>query len=184
MLGNDLLRGEKVYLDSISRQDIPLYGQWFSDLEFLSYLFPGAIFPLNEEDETEWFENARKSNDVNFAIRLLETGQLIGNVSLKAPDWRNRCAELGIAVGDKTMWGKGYGTDASRVILRYGFLELNLNRIELVVYSFNTRAIKSYEKIGFVHEGIRRQAIFRDGQYHDIHIMAILREEWQNATGK
>ncbi len=178
MLGNDLLRGELVYLGVVVRADLPLFGKWFADLDVLRLLWTNAIFPQTEEDETEWFERMRKSDDVTFAIRTLDDDTLLGTATLKSPDWRNRASELGIFIGSPENWGKGYGTDAARVTLRYGFYELNLNRIELSVSSFNARAIKSYQKIGFRDEGARRQALYRDGDYHDIHVMGILREEW------
>jgi RimJ/RimL family protein N-acetyltransferase len=175
---DNLLHGEMVYLNAITRDDIPLFGKWFSDIELLSYLWMIPLVPQTEEDEMEWFEQMRKSKDFTFAIRLIANDRLIGSISLTEPEWRNRSSTFGIAIGDRDYWGKGYGTDATKVILRYGFLELNLNRIELLVYNYNQRGIKSYEKVGFTHEGTRRQALFRDGDYHDVHLMAMLREEW------
>ena len=82
--------------------------------------------------------------------------------------------------GGDTIWGKGYGTEATRTILSFAFNELNLHRVELEVYDFNARAIRTYEKAGFRHEGTRRKALFRDGSYHDVHVMGILREEFMN----
>ncbi len=179
MLGNQLLQGEKVYLNAITRDDVPQFGRWFGNLELLGYLWTNPIFPQTQEDETEWFESMRKSDNFTFAIRTLHHNLLIGSTSIQSLDWKNRCAMFGIAIGDPNYWGQGYGTDATRVILRYAFLELNLHRIELNVYSINTRAIKSYEKVGFTLEGTKRQAAFRDGQYFDIYIMGILRDEWR-----
>jgi RimJ/RimL family protein N-acetyltransferase len=180
MLGNQLLQGELVYLNAITREDIPLFAVWFANPEMLSLVTLEAVFPKTEEDEYEWYERMRKrENSVTFAIRTRQENRLIGNTSLALLDWHSRSALFGIAVGDADYWGRGYGTDATRVIVRYGFLELNLHRIELGVFSFNPRAIRSYEKVGFTLEGTRRQALFREGQYYDIYIMAILREEWQ-----
>ncbi|PJF44100.1 MAG: N-acetyltransferase, partial [Phototrophicales bacterium] len=99
---------------------------------------------------------------------------------LHGPDLRNRSSEVGISIGQPSYWDQGYGTDAMRVLLRYGFYEINLHRIELKVYSFNERAIRSYEKLGFQKEVVARQAIFRDGQYHDVIIMGLLRSEWRD----
>ena len=87
-------------------------------------------------------------------------------------------AEVGITIGEKEYQGKGYGTEAMEVLLEYGFKTVNLNRIQLRVYEFNSRAIKSYNKIGFVEEGRMRQGIFIKGKYHDIIFMSILQEEW------
>jgi RimJ/RimL family protein N-acetyltransferase len=88
---------------------------------------------------------------------------------------------LGIIIGDKGHWGRGYGSDAIGALLRWAFDNLNLNRIHLTVWSYNTRAIRCYEKCGFRHEGIMRQARYYDGQYHDEWVMAILRDEFLNA---
>jgi RimJ/RimL family protein N-acetyltransferase len=179
MLGNQLLKGEKIYLNAITREDVPQFGRWFGNLELLANLWTGPLFPQTQEDEYEWFDRMRKSDDYDFAMRTLDDDVLIGSISLKAPEWKNRCAVFGIAIGDPNYWGKGYGTDATQVILRYAFLELNLQRVELWVYSYNPRAVRTYEKVGFKHEGTRRKAVFRDGEYIDVLLMGILLEEWQ-----
>ena len=87
-------------------------------------------------------------------------------------------ATLGIVIGEKEYWGKGYGTEAVKTMLRYAFHELGLNRVELETYSFNPRAQRCYERAGFRREGVRRGALYRDGKFHDIIIMGILREEF------
>jgi RimJ/RimL family protein N-acetyltransferase len=81
-------------------------------------------------------------------------------------------------LGEKAYWGQGFGTDATRTALAFAFGELNLHRVELEVFDFNPRAMRCYEKAGFRYEGIRRQAFFRNGRYHDIHLMAILDSEF------
>lgn len=177
-----MFTGELVRLAPIKRDDVKLYAKWFADPEFLRLISPNVLRPMSYEDELEWYENMRKDKErYTFGIRTLEGDKLIGNCGLFNIDWRNRTALFGIAVGDKTYWGRGYGTDATRIMMGYGFDELNLNRVQLDVYDYNKRAIKSYEKVGFVHEGTRRQALFREGVYHDIHIMGLLREDWRAA---
>jgi RimJ/RimL family protein N-acetyltransferase len=86
---------------------------------------------------------------------------------------------VGIFIGEKRLWNQGYGTDAMRLLLQHGFNTLNLNRVALDVYDTNLRAVRSYEKAGFVHEGRKRQAIFKDGRYVDILQMSVLRAEWE-----
>jgi RimJ/RimL family protein N-acetyltransferase len=117
-----------------------------------------------------------------------QTGTLIGCVRLWRISRINRNAMLTIFLGDRGRWGRGLGTEALRLCLRYGFDELSLERIELHVFSFNHRAIRSYEKVGFRTEGIRRGALYRDGEYHDILVMGIRRFEFHLAeaarTGK
>lgn len=88
--------------------------------------------------------------------------------------------EVGIFIGDKNYWNKGYGTDAMRILIRFIFEQMNINKIKLNVYEFNPRAVRCYEKCGFKKEGTLRQEIFRDGKYYDQYIMSILREEYYN----
>lgn len=181
MLGANLLRGELVYLSSIKREDVPTFTRWFEDLDLQYLLFPMAVFPKTEKDENEWLDGIVRNNEKEFAIYTTDGDQLIGTCGFDEPDKRNHIAELGISIGEKSYWGHGYGTDAMRVLLRFGFAEMNLHKIELQVYSFNHRAIRSYEKLGFQTEVTHRQAAYRDGQYHDILLMGLLQSEWRNA---
>lgn len=179
ILGNKLLQGELTYLDAIQKADLPHFARWFSDVEVLRNAWAQTIMPQTVESEEIRYERMRNGNDISFTIRRLSDNVLLGNCSLKSPDWRSRWSEVGIVIGDREQWGKGYGTDAMQILLRYGFLELNLHRIELNTASYNPRGIRSYEKSGFKTEVILRQAIYRDGTYHDKLTMAILRDEWE-----
>ncbi len=175
-----MFRGEKIQLAAVQREYLPQYVKWLNDWETARFLRPGIPAPLNLEEETAWFENLAKSKDnVVFAILTLAEHKLIGNCGLHRIDLKNRSAVLGIFIGDKDYWGKGYGTDATRTLLRFAFEELALNRVELEVYDYNPRAMRAYEKAGFRREGTRRQALYREGAFHDIHLLAILREEWR-----
>jgi RimJ/RimL family protein N-acetyltransferase len=98
-------------------------------------------------------------------------------------NWGGRDAFVGIAIGERDYWGKGYGTDAMRTILHYGFTEINLRRVTLTVFEYNPRAIRSYEKAGFRHEGRLRQFLNREGRRWDMLYMGILREEWMTNNG-
>jgi RimJ/RimL family protein N-acetyltransferase len=86
---------------------------------------------------------------------------------------------VGIFIGEKSLWNQGYGTEVMKLLLKHGFHTLNLNRIALEVYENNPRAVRSYEKAGFVHEGCKRQGMYKDGHYIDILLMSVLRSEWQ-----
>ena len=108
-----------------------------------------------------------------------ESWKFIGGCAFSAIDWRNGASEFGIQIGDKSYWDQGYGTEAVRLLVKHGFESLNLHRIFLRVLETNPRAIRSYEKAGFIHEGIQRQAEFRNGQYVDVLMMSVLLEEWQ-----
>ncbi len=174
-----MFRGEKVELSAVQREYLPKYVEWLNDWEVAQFLNPGIPAPFNLEDETHWFENRAKSKEnMVFAILTLDENKLIGNCGLHNVDLKNRKAVFGIFIGDKNYWGKGCGTDATRTLLRFAFGELGLNRVELEVYDFNPRAMRCYEKAGFRRDGVRRQALYREGNFHDIYLMGILREEW------
>jgi len=174
-----MIYGDRVRLRAIEREDIPRFVRWFNDPEVRRYLT--AYEPMSRVKEERWFEGyLSRRDDIILAIEAREGDEWvhIGNVGLHRIDWKNRVAKLGIVIGERGYWGRGYGTDAVRTMLRYAFLELGLNRVELEVFGFNRRAIRCYEKAGFVREGARRHALYRDGKYHDVVIMGILRSEF------
>jgi RimJ/RimL family protein N-acetyltransferase len=174
-----MFHGEKVQLAAVQREYLPKYVEWLNDWGIAQFLKPGIPMPFNLEDEMEWFENRRKSKEsFVFAILTRDEGKLIGNCGLHNVNLKNRKAVLGIFIGDKNYWSQGYGTDATKTLLRFAFEELGLNLVELEVYAFNPRAIRAYEKAGFRQSGVHRQGIYRDGKFHDEYIMSILREEW------
>src|SRR5690606_35779676 len=138
--------------------------------------------PMSEAAEEQWYDRmlaAQGTTDYHFVICLLEDGRPIGTIGLHGLDLVNGNAEFGIAIGEKSEWGKGYGTDATRAICDFGFGELRLERIGLYYYEGNERGRRTYERAGFVHEGTLRHAHFADGEYGDVHVMSILRDEWQ-----
>lgn len=175
-----MLRGERIQLGPVKREYIEPYLKWFNDPELTQYL--SMFLPLTRMKEEDWFENLKNRKDtIVFGILLLDANgveKLIGNCGLHDIDWKNRTTEVGIMIGEKELHGKGYGTEAMELLLEYGFQTVNLNRIQLHVYDFNIRAIKSYTKIGFVEEGRLRQAQFKNGKYHDMILMSMLCEEW------
>ena len=173
------LIGDNVYLRAIEQEDAPHFVEWLNDPEVRCYLarsFP----PLNLGREREWIEQLYKDQSrVVFGIVLKTSDKLIGSTGLEGIDWRSRRAGFGIAIGDKTQWSKGFGTEATKLIVRYGFDTLNLNRIFLHVFDHNPRAMRAYEKAGFVREGVLRQDRYIEGAYRDSIVMGILREEWE-----
>ena len=106
----------------------------------------------------------------------------IGSCGYHAIEWRHRAGEVGIAIGARDYWGRGYGTDAMQTLVAWGFYTLNLNRVQLRVYADNARAIRCYEKVGFQVEGRLRQDNFYNGAYRDTLLMAVLREDWEQAA--
>jgi len=180
ILGDDLLRGEKVYLNLPNEDDVDTLTAWFNkDFEMMKWLGIHPVYPMTHKDEKDWIELTRSEADSYiFAMRSLEDDALVGTCALFGVDWRSSNAELGIVVGDANRRSKGYGSDAMRVLLRFGFMELNLHRIYLQVQHENTRGIRAYEKVGFVHEGAQRQMILREGRFRDNVYMSVLRREW------
>lgn len=175
-----MIVGEKVRLRPIERDDLPRFVEWFSDPEVRRYLLVYLPFSLAQEER--WFENLlgrlERQTDVLLAIETAD-GVHIGNLGLHSIDWKNRNAELGIAIGEKAYWGQGYGTDAIHTLLGLAFREMNLHRVFLRVNVDNARGIRCYEKVGFRQEGISRDAIFREGAYHDQYVMSILESEFK-----
>ena len=109
--------------------------------------------------------------------------KLIGSCSIE-PMWSHRNAWVAIGIGNPAYRGKGYGTDAMRLLIGYGFRELDLQKITLSAFNYNQRAIRSYEKAGFTREVVKRAALYRDGQRHDELVMGILRREWEAQQSK
>lgn len=177
--------GEKVRLREYRREDLLLKVSYVNDTEVVHGLVADIPYPLTLHEEELWYEAISGTKDTyKFAIETLEDQQYIGGCSINDVDWKNSVATVGIFIGDKNYRGKGYGADAMRVLLRFIFLQMNLNKIRLIVYSFNKSAITMYEKMGFKLEGILRQEIFRDGQYHDKLAMGILREDYLSNPAK
>ncbi|MDI7275802.1 MAG: GNAT family protein [Anaerolineae bacterium] len=171
--------GDRIRLRAIEREDLPTFVRWFNDPEVRRYLM--MYEPMSMAKEERWFQGLLERRDEHlFCIEAAAGDQWvhIGNCGLHKIDWKNRNAEFGIAIGEKAYWGKGYGTDAARTMLRFAFHELNLHRVELEVFDHNARARRCYEKAGYRLEGTRRHALYRDGQYHDVHVMSILRHEF------
>ncbi len=177
-----MIYGKRIRLRGIEKEDLPRFVEWLNDPEVTAGLT--FIFPVSSREEEAWFSALaeRSPEERPFAVerRTKNSWRLIGSTELRDFDKIARSAEAGIMLGDKSVWNQGYGTEAMRLLLKHGFETLNLNRIQLRVYEFNHRAIRTYEKIGFVHEGRQRQALYKYGKYHDSLIMSILRSEWEN----
>jgi RimJ/RimL family protein N-acetyltransferase len=174
-----VIRGERVYLRSPERSDIPTFVRWFNDSETISYLSMRA--PMSEAAEEQWFTEMTTHDGkdaYHFVMCRLEDDSPIGTIGLFRVDIVNGNAGIGIAIGEKSLWGRGLGTDAMNALLDFGFGQLRLERLWLEVYDFNARGRRSYEKSGFVLEGTERHAIFKRGEFHDVQLMSILRDEW------
>jgi len=182
MLQDDLFKGKLVRLCAIDAKTMAeAASKWSRDSEYMRLGTSDPARTYSVKSTTEWFDKEQEKELPSyfpFAIRLLEDDRLIGDIGLGGIQWTHGNAFVGIGLGDRAYWGKGYGTDAMQVILRYAFKELNLHRVSLDVFEYNPRAIRSYEKAGFVHEGRMRRMLNREGQRWDMVFMGILREEW------
>jgi RimJ/RimL family protein N-acetyltransferase len=175
-----IIRGELVFLRAPERSDVGDFVRWFNDADVLDNLAMYA--PMSEAAENAWFDRmleSQGSTNYHFVICLLADGRAIGTAGLHGVDHDNGVAEFGIAIGEKGEWDKGYGTDTLRAICDFGFGELRLERIGLMVYAGNARGRRAYEKAGFTLEGTLRHAHYAHGRHEDVHVMSILRDEWQ-----
>jgi RimJ/RimL family protein N-acetyltransferase len=162
--------------------DLERYVAWINDPEVTQYLAAQPPYPVSRVQEEEWIREAvtqTRPPEITYAIETLADGRHIGSVSLHRVGNTAHHSELGIVIGDKTYWNRGFGTDAITTMLRLGFEELNLNRVWLEVAADNARAIACYRKCGFIEEGRLRQDRYRNGRYDDTLVMGILRDEFR-----
>lgn len=178
-----MIYGDRIRLRAIEREDLPLFVNWLNDKEVIAGVL--QYLPFSLADEEQWFSEMQK-NPVDEHPMIIEVRQddewlPVGDCGFHKIDWRCRAGKVGILIGEKRLWNQGYGTEAMRLLLRHGFTTLNLNRISLDVFENNPGAIRSYEKIGFIHEGRKRQAMYKDGRYIDVLQMSVLKDEWKEA---
>lgn len=180
-----MLTGKQVRLRAIEPGDAERAYRWINDREVTRYLM--ARYPISMVGEERWVEeNAGKENGFQNDVRLaIETadGVHIGFTGLHRVRPEDRCAELGIMIGDKSYWSNGYGTDAIVTLLRFAFHQMNLHRVSLGVFPYNQRGVACYRKCGFVEEGRHRDEVYRDGRYWDVIRMGILRDEFEALHG-
>jgi RimJ/RimL family protein N-acetyltransferase len=177
-----MLKGKLVNLRAIERKDLDEIMKWVNDQEVTKYL-AAFLYPVSREEEEKFLERAMSSNDAekNLVIETKE-GVYIGQISLHKIDWKNSNAELGIIIGNKEYWSKGYGTEAIKILLHHAFNQMNLYKIYLQVFEFNQRGIRCYEKCGFKKEGKLRKNYFYQAKYYDVILMGILKDEFEKTN--
>ena len=175
-----MLKGEKVILRALERDDLPRLWAFNNDLAVElagggDPPMPQSLARLQAEFDKKTGEGGRDGAD--FAIEA--EGALIGICALFGFDTTAQTCELGIAIGDQAYWGRGYGREAVNLVLDYAFLLRNARRVYLRVHGRNERAIRAYTACGFVAEGRLRGHVWSDGAYDDLLLMGVLRDEWQ-----
>ena len=169
--------GDRIYLSPRNSEDVEQFTQWLNDFETTDYLGRSGTL-ITIEGEKKYLEE-NNSPESTFVIVTLDNNKMIGTVSLEKINWRNRTATLGIFIGDKDFRNNGYGTEAIKLILEYGFKYLNLHSIRLDLLAVNERAHKCYLKCGFKDTGKSREEIFLNGKYYDKLHMDILEYEFE-----
>ena len=173
------LTGDNIYLSPISFDDVEQYAEMVNDIKVsvgLGYLSYTNI--IDFESEKEFLISVKKEK--MFAVRLLENDELLGNIGFNSLDIINRNGALGVLIGNPKYQRKGYGTEALKLILDYGFSFLNLRNISLNVFEYNEVAYNLYKKAGFKEVGRLRKAVEIMGKTYDVIIMDMLKEEFQS----
>ena len=172
---SDLFKGKRIRLTAPRDSDVAVMAAWSEDSEFMRLFdtvtaYPGTSLALYPDSPGTSYE---------FRIRLLDTDELIGSISIHSIEWNNQTGTISIGIGSPAHRSKGYGGEAIALMLQYGFWELNLHRIGLYVISYNAAAIRAYERAGFEVEGRLRECVYRDGKRYDRIYMGLLRHEWE-----
>lgn len=175
-----MLIGERVRLRGMEKSDLPAFVRWLNDPEVRRNL--DMFIPLSMGQEEKWYADVLnrpiEEHPLCIEVKTDHDWVFVGNLSFIQIDQTNRSAEIGIVIGEKKFWSQGYGTEAMRLMVKYGFENLNFNRIFLRVYEINPRGKRCYEKAGFNIDGRLREARYLEGEYIDVFMMSILKSEW------
>ena len=174
------LEGKKVGLRPVQMEDTTLFQEWINNQEINQYLL--IYLPMTKIAEEQWIKDISTSKDdvvLTIVTKAPVSGKPIGNVGLHRIDHKDRNATFGIVIGEKDYHECGYGTEAARLIIDYGFSKLNLRRINSSAIAFNKRSVNMHLKLGFKKEGRQRKKIFKNGAYQDEILFGLLREEWK-----
>lgn len=182
-----LLQGKLVRLAAMDPEEASgAFSRWNRDSELARLLDSDPARQFSAKKSKEWMEKHLEDSADRmfwFSIRSVEEDRFLGDINLEVTEWNRREAYVGLGIGPRDLWGRGYGTEAMQLVLEYAFLELNLDRVTLTVFEYNPRAIRSYEKCGFQHEGRVRGRLFREGKRWDMLMMALRRSDWMEKNG-
>ena len=180
-INSNLFYGNSVKLSIPREEDVEIMLKWEEDSEYLRNVDTEIALPKTKEQLGA--ERKADLNEVYFRLRTIDKDHLIGFVAIHSIEWNNRAGILSIGIGESSNRNKGYGSDALKLILRYAFHELNLDRVGLEVIEYNKGGIRAYEKVGFQQEGRKRSVVYRDGKRYDVIVMGVLHNEWKAIQG-
>ncbi|HPF87519.1 MAG TPA: GNAT family protein [Candidatus Limiplasma sp.] len=177
------MTGQHVMLREYRQDDYPHIRKWVNDRNTSQYLSAIFWFPQTEADTTDFLNRAMRAapNAAYFVIADIKDESYIGQLDLFEINWKTRVGKIGTVIGSEDKRGKGYGSEAMKLMLDYAFGILGLERVELEVYAENKRAVRCYEKAGFVYEGTRRHAAMVNGKHADVNMMSVLKADWENS---
>jgi RimJ/RimL family protein N-acetyltransferase len=178
--------GARVRLRPVERADLPRFVAWLQDDDVITNL--DIVIPFNTVREEKFFDDVMagppETQPFSLEVRKGRGWLHVGGCGLQHADWRNRSIELGIFIGVKEAWGRGYGTEATQLLVDHAFGTLNMHRVWLRNYEDNRRARHVYEELGFVLEGRQRDGDYRAGRYRDVLLLSILRPEWERRAAR
>lgn len=168
-----------VLLRALDLGDLERTLKWHNDPELYATLISPFRY-VSRLTEEEWLRRVMTSSprEVNLAVCVTETGAHVGNVYLRDIDWVSKNAALGVFIGEGNCRGKGYGSQALRLVVRHAFRDLGLYRVYLFALADNQGALAAYRKVGFTLEGTLRRHVFKAGEFKDVVVLGILRDEW------
>ncbi len=179
----DLLEGDLVALRKHVPENVAAFQRWYADPE-VARLARYQDAPMRSDEIERFFQlRALGHESLTMAIHERGAGRLIGSCAFSQVDGENGSAMYHITIGEKDVWGRGYGTEATQLMLDHAFGTLGLHRIALTVFEFNERAIRAYRNCGFMVEGRARESIYRDGRWWDELAMSVLSTEWHERRG-
>ena len=175
-----IISGKLVYLRAMELDDMEMYRDMIND-DYISQMVVGWSFPVSKKEQFDWYNRVVGSENKRFTICLKEDDTPVGMVTLTDIDYINRSALHGIKLHPTCPQGKGIATDAVMTLMELAFNQMNLNRLDGSWLVYNTSSKQLYEKCGWREEGIKRKAIYRNGEYHDMAVSGILKEEFLEA---